>query len=193
MWQFEAPMDAARDLPDRSAGTRKLLLPIAIACLVVGLLVLLLWPAIDAAWLPGMSPQKYNPVFHAAIAGADRVVIRDGGMDCCGAVDGQAILYEIKDPAQVRDFRDHIQIAPRRWTAPCRCCGYPGIDWYAGDRRLALTAITTIPCLRWVGFRGDVFLTEDSYRWLDNWMQEHQIPRSTSERMERREAERSHR
>ena len=41
-----------------------------------------------------------------------------------------------------------------------------------------------IPCLRWAGFRGDVFLTDDSYCWLENWMEEHRIPRSPSEQME---------
>jgi hypothetical protein len=157
---------------------------IAIDAVVVGLVLFLLWPAIDAIWLPGMSPSKYNQAFHTAIAEADRVVIRDGGMDCCGPVDGQDVLYEITDLGRVREFRDHIQIAPRRWAQPCRGCGYPGIDWYVGKQRAAITAIACIPCLRWAGFRGDVFLTDDSYQWLRNWMEEHHIPQSRSERME---------
>lgn len=80
-------------------------------------------------------------------------------VNCFGAVEDQAILYEMKDRAQVREFREHLQITPCRRKAPYRCTDYPATDWYTGDQRLAVTAITAWPSLRWRGFRGDVSLT----------------------------------
>ena len=103
-------MDVAVDSSSRREG-RRFVRPIAIVAVVAGLVLIVLWPAIDAAWLPGMSCSKYNAVLHTAIAEANRVVIRDGGMDCCGPVDGQDVLYEITDIGQVREFREHLQTA----------------------------------------------------------------------------------
>ena len=65
------------------------------------------------------------------------------------------------------------------------CCGYPGIDWYKGKKRLALTAVQHGMGIRWkkfgtsyvgpIRFYGDVPLTTDSALWLIDWLRGHGV------------------
>ncbi len=129
---------------------------------------------------------KYNNEFHNAIRGADRIVVRDGGFDCCGPVDKQKIIFEIKDQKEIESLYNHLQFDPNGYTDICLCCGYPGIDWYKGNSRLALTSIQHIGKLRWKGFKagykwpgksniGDAPLTYESAIWIKKWLMAHGI------------------
>ena len=118
---------------------------------------------------------NYDGSFHRRIARADRIVIRDGGFDCCRSVKGQKALLEITDPEAIGDFNRHLAFkAHQPWTV-CMCCGYPGIDWYRGGKRIALTSVQHGRAIRWDGFPGDAALTEPSSAWLVDWFLMHGI------------------
>ncbi|MCX7723485.1 MAG: hypothetical protein N2379_10595, partial [Verrucomicrobiae bacterium] len=50
-----------------------------------------------AQWVPRLvyhRPLRYDVPFHAAIAKADKIVVRGGsGFDCCGKVDESNVLF----------------------------------------------------------------------------------------------------
>ena len=118
---------------------------------------------------------NYDGSFHRRIAQADRIVIRDGGFNCCHSVKGQKALLEITDPEAVGDFNRHLEFkAHQPWNC-CMCCGYPGIDWYRGRKRIALTSVQHGRAMRWDGFPGDAALTEPSSAWLVDWFLMHGI------------------
>ena len=67
----------------------------------------------------------------------------------------------------------------------CLCCGWPGIDWYKGRKRLALTSVQHGHGIRWKEFGtqyfgplrgyGDIPLTNESAIWLIEWLGSHGI------------------
>ena len=117
----------------------------------------------------------YDGSFHRRISPSDRIVIRDGGFNCCRSVKGQKTLLEITDPGAIVDFNRHIAFETHQpWTV-CMCCGYPGIDWYRGGKRIALTSVQHGRAIRWAGFPGDAALTEPSSAWLVDWFLLHGI------------------
>jgi hypothetical protein len=105
----------------------------------------------------------------------DRVVVRDGGFDCCGPVDDDKVLLEITDPNKLDELMKNIEVQKYHTFRGCGCCGYPGVDWYKGNERLALTSIQHGHSIRWKGFKGDAYLTEDSSAWIIHWLKKHGI------------------
>jgi hypothetical protein len=161
-------------------------------------------------WLWGMAyhrPLRYDVPFHPAIAKADKVVVRDGGFDCCGKVDGDKILFTVTDPEEVKQVAAHLEFQSVTTTnslyESCMCCGSPGIDWYRDGRRIALTAVQHGHGIRWRGFAtsrilgiqigyGDGPLTKGSADWLVGWLAEHGVtgPKEEAEKEQRRTEER---
>jgi hypothetical protein len=136
-------------------------------------------------------PLRYDQPFHKAIAGADRIIVRRGGFNCCGPVDNNPILFEITDSAEVAEIASQLQFVSRTTNnssrESCQCCGYPGMDWYKGDTRIALTSIQHGQAIRWRGFTtarwfgrrigyGDGPLTPTSQQWLKGWLAAHGAP-----------------
>lgn len=124
-----------------------------------------------ATWKDANDPLRYGRHFDGLIAWADRIVVRQGGSDCCGPVDGQRVLFEVVAPDELAEVRDHLQISPGKPSGGCLCCGFPGVDWYRGKTRIALTSVHHGRNLRWSGFPGDAPLTEESARWLREWLE----------------------
>lgn len=137
------------------------------------------------------TPYRYDGSFHRTIARADRIVVRAGGFDCCGSVKDDSALFSLTDPSAVAEVAAHIQFEPLTITnsflESCLCCGYPGIDWYRGKKRIALTGMQHGRAIRWKGFttahlfglaigHGDLPLTTESQRWLKNWFEAHGVP-----------------
>ena len=121
-------------------------------------------------------PWIFDGKFYDLITKADRVVIRNGGFDCCGSVDKQKVLLTITNQQDIAKLNDCIQIQTNQdWNA-CMCCGYPGLDWYIGNTRIALTGVQHGRAIRWKDFPGDGFLTDDSSRNLSKWLFDHHIP-----------------
>jgi hypothetical protein len=123
----------------------------------------------------------YRGQFHRCIATADRIVVRDGGYDCCEPVDGQKVLFEVTDRAEITEVAARIEFPREQGMGFCMCCGYPGIDWYRGGRRLALTSVQHGRGLRWKGFPGDAGLTEASADWLVEWLAKHGVTQPKEE------------
>ncbi len=124
----------------------------------------LFWVPIDA-FLDGT-----DDPFHRAIKDADRIVIREGGYDCCGPVNKQKVLAVITDPIEIKDISKNIKFSVWQSNSKCLCCGYPGIDWYRGGKLLALTAIQHGTAIRWKGFDHDKEFTFVSAGWLGSWL-----------------------
>jgi hypothetical protein len=121
-------------------------------------------------------PWVYDGKFHKLIATADRIVIRDGGMDCCESVEDKKRFVELTDPKQIAAFNQHLVFEYDKGMM-CACCGYPGIDWYRGNKRLALTAVHHGYTLAWRGFPcGDMGFTKESSKWLASWLLDHKVP-----------------
>ncbi len=126
-----------------------------------------------------------NPEFQHAIKGADRIVIRNGGFNCCGNdVDAQSILLEITDKEEIDEFNRSMKFQHRfmiSFETPCRCCGFPGIDWYRGTERIALTGMQHGRAVRWAGFRADESLTLEAAQWFESFRRENGLPKERSQ------------
>ena len=112
---------------------------------------------------------------------ADRIVIREGGFNCCGKVgtaekDGKWLLV-ITNAAEIVEFNALFDFTED--CGGCMCCGYPGIDWYRKGKRIALTAMQHGHSLRWKGFKsgsdkfGDCYYTNESKTKLADWFRAH--------------------
>jgi hypothetical protein len=119
----------------------------------------------------------YRGQFHEAVRQADRIVVRDGGFKGPTPLDQQRILFQITDPAEVRRLSEGLRFQPDQKPSPCSHWGYPGIDWYQGERRLAMTAVLHYKMIRWDRFPGDndAVLTSESATWLKRWLLGHGI------------------
>lgn len=134
-------------------------------------------------------PIVYGRQLHDALGDkCDRIVIREGGYNCCGSIDGDPILFDTRDPIIVAEVFEKLQFEPVRTSnslmETCMCCGYPGIDFYKGNHRLANTSVQHAVKLRWAGFStarvafrqmgyGDAPLTKESQAWLEAFLSEH--------------------
>ena len=113
---------------------------------------------------------QYNGEFHKVIEQADRLVVRDGGYNCCGPVDGQGILLTITNPRETGELHRIIEFEAHQTWSVCMCCGYPGLDWYRGKKRVALTALHHGRAIRWNEFPGDAQLTLRSSQAIVEWL-----------------------
>jgi hypothetical protein len=122
-------------------------------------------------------PKKWihNDKFHKTIAEADRIVIRDGGFGCCRNVDDAKIFFQIKDIMEIKKVYSKLKFQRQQYFSACGCCGYPGIDWYKGDKRIALTALKHGKRLKWKGFSTPEALTDESSKWLVAWLVKHGV------------------
>ncbi len=111
----------------------------------------------------------YQGQFDWVLNSADQMVIRDGGFNCC-VTEQPAVIADIRDPAKIAELRANLKFKSSQIADACMCCGYPRIDWYSGNRPLALTAIQHAAAVRWRGFPGDAVLTNESAAWLYGWM-----------------------
>ena len=153
-------------------------------------------------------PLRYDVPFTAAIAKADKIVVRDGGFDCCNAVDDNKVLFIVTNLVDVQEIASHFKFQPLTTTnsfyETCLCCGSPGIDWYRGNRRIALTAVQHAQGIRWRGFStarilgirigyGDGPLTKKAAEWLIVWFDQHGVagPKKEAEAKKQRAGERA--
>jgi tetratricopeptide (TPR) repeat protein len=134
-------------------------------------LVLSLLVAVALVILWEVTGYRKIATFRDSIATADRIVVRDGGFNCCGPVDDEVILFEVTDPSEIEAVVTNLTFAGSQ--SPCNCCGFPGIDWYRGEERVALTAIQHGKAVRWGG--SDLRLSETSRQWLTHWLVGHGV------------------
>ena len=126
--------------------------------------------------------------FHATIKNADRIVVREGGFDCCRSareLDTLKVIADVRDRHEIRDVYEHVVFdTSQDQLDACMCCGDLGIDWYRRGRRIALTAFHERGALRWKHFRcgyrfpgwsmaADAPLTGESTEWVKRWLVRH--------------------
>jgi hypothetical protein len=138
-----------------------------------------------SAWKDARDPMRYGRHLDGLTAWADRIVVRAGGFNCCGPVDDQEVLFEVMDPDELAEVRAHLQFVPGEPSGGCLCCGFPGMDWYRGKTRIALTSIQHGFALRWTGFPGDAHFTEESAQWLRQWFERHGLSEEKLNSLER--------
>lgn len=124
---------------------------------------------------PEPGPWVYSNEFHNIIKYADRMVIRNGGFGCCEPIDKQKVLTTITNLQELAEVYTNLQFVTKQDWGLCECCGYPGLDWYRGTNRLALTSVQHCDAIRWEGFPGDASLTENSRKWLRAWLKRRNI------------------
>ena len=149
------------------------------AFLLLSLLVLAAVPARagDPATNAPALARAEQAHFLDVVSGADRIVIRDGGFDCCTKdVDKQRILATVDDPAEVKAFTAMVRFTEEHGFGHCLCCGFPGIDWWKGNRKLALTSVQHGDGLRWSGFSDDYRFTPESAAALAAWFRSRGLP-----------------
>ena len=115
--------------------------------------------------------QLRTSAFQAKIADADRVVIRKGGGGCHGDPDKDDVLYVITNKTEIAEFGKMFRFSGGGMM--CACCGYPGVDWWKGDKRLVLSAIHHGITLREDGASGDLLLLPFSRLALSAWFKDH--------------------
>lgn len=140
-----------------------LLAPLAVLQVVIGLAALCRGSLIGG--------QMRTLAFQPEIADADRVVIRKGGGGCHGDPDRDDVLYVITNKTELAEFGKMFRFSGS--SMPCGCCGYPGVDWWKGDKRIVLSAIHHGITLRVKGPSSDLRLSHFSRLALAKWFKDH--------------------
>ena len=146
-------------------------------CLSTVFLLLLLSALVLAIYIAfGLGGPFANMRFAEMSEKADRIVIRNGGYNCCRKnVDDQEILYVITNASEIAEFNSLFKFRSGGSGNFCMCCGYPGIDWWCGDKKLALTALKHKHGLWWEGIGGVAPLTIESAIKVREWFTRHGI------------------
>ena len=85
-----------------------------------------------------------NPNFQRIMKSVTRIVIRDGGDICCVSKADtlkQKVFVEITAKEEIADFAEHIVFKKGTSINECFCCGRPGLDLYAGKKRVFFSGI----------------------------------------------------
>ena len=117
-----------------------------------------------------------NMQFRAMVRDADHVIIRDGGGLCHSDPDSEPSLYEITNKAEIAEFNQMFRFSSQ--TMRCRCCGYPGVDWWRNGKRIAVSAIHHGTALRIEGKSFDWHLSPRSQERIKEWLEAHCKERS---------------
>jgi len=80
------------------------------------------------------------------------------------ASDPEPVMSPRAAAALIDDVDNCFQ--PEQTTRSCECVGYPGIDWYRGRERIAVTSVQHYRAIRWKDFPTDAVLTPESAAWL---------------------------
>jgi hypothetical protein len=113
--------------------------------------------------------------FHDTVRQSDRIIVRDGGFNGPLPLDRQRILFQVTNPAEIREVVENLQFQPQQTAPSCACWGYPGIAWYRGRQCLAITSVQHCRAIRWKDFPTDAALTQPSAVWLKQWLLRHQV------------------
>jgi hypothetical protein len=120
----------------------------------------------------------YNGIFHKTVAQTDKIVVRDGGYDT-EAIGIAKILYESKDPKEIKKLLSILQFDKKQEGGECDCYGYPGIDWYKGKKRLATTALQAGSGFNWEEFPNEASLTKKSSKLIIKWLKKRGIKKDS--------------
>ena len=126
--------------------------------------------------------------FKKRITQADKIVIRDGGVNWDLPTDKDPVLCTIVDPKEIAAFNKMFAFVEKADWQPsdigqqCRCQGGPGIDWWKGEEKLAQTALHHGKSLWWDGFTWDFVLTKKSLKAIADRLSSHSISLDNAKR-----------
>ena len=115
--------------------------------------------------------RKTSVVFATVSPGRIASWCANGGF--CGPTENDMVLFKVTDPSEIKDVLANLECTTV--TDQCRCCGFPGIDWYEGGQRIALTSVQHGKAIRWDGSKYDLRLSVKSGRWLVRWLVAHGV------------------
>ncbi len=129
----------------------------------------------------------------ATVQGTTKLRIRTGGT-CHRQVQDEKTLAEITEPEEIERLLNGIQINEDGSNFYCGCCGDPTLEFYAGDRLLAMVGYHHGQSLRWAGSQwpADGLLTQPSQAFVVSWLAQHGIQgprREVEERQKQRDEE----
>lgn len=113
--------------------------------------------------------------FVAAVASADRVIVRSGGT--CHRSGKERTLAEVQGPEAVRRLLAICRVDDTLGDR-CMCCGSPTFEFWSGDRLLAQVGLHHGHALRWHegAWEDDAILTSGAARRLAAWLADHGVP-----------------
>lgn len=118
---------------------------------------------------------RWADAFKSAVAGADRVRIRSGGL-CHRDIEHEKTLTETKDPAHIASLLASIDIDEAESGFHCMCCGNPSIEFYRGEKLLASLGFHHGVSLRWKRpWPGDAKLTPEGTTAMQRWLADHGV------------------
>lgn len=128
-----------------------------------------------------------------AVRQTTRIRIRSGGT-CHRQPDQEKTLAEITEQDEISRFLDGIAIDEAGSNFYCGCCGNPTLEFYEGDRLLAMVGYHHGQSLRWAGgeWPTDALLTRSSQTFMVSWLAQHGVqgPRhEVEERQKQRDEE----
>ncbi|MDF1711439.1 MAG: hypothetical protein P1U90_04330, partial [Akkermansiaceae bacterium] len=85
----------------------------------------------------------------------------------------RAVYFEVKDAAEIKLLAKNMVFIRGAWRNDCDCRGYPGMDWYVGDKLVAITAIKHGYGI--IRNRTIARFTKESKIWMTKWLLEHGI------------------
>ncbi len=103
------------------------------------------------------------------IADADRILVREVKLERDVGIVGGKVLFEVRKPEEVQKVLNMMSFRTEGWRDPCRCTGYPLLEWRKGDVRLANTTYKHSARMHWVGV-GDCDLDWDCGDRLGEWL-----------------------
>ncbi|MGE5296769.1 MAG: hypothetical protein ACM3VT_18265, partial [Solirubrobacterales bacterium] len=126
-----------------------------------------------------------------AVRETTKVRIRSGGT-CHRRPNEEQMLVEVTEQGEINRFLDGIDIDEARSNFYCGCCGNPTLEFYAGDRLLAMVGYHHGQSLRWAGgeWPTDALLTQSSQAFVVSWLSQHGVQgprREVEERQKQRD------
>jgi len=81
------------------------------------------------------------------------------------------MYFVVTNEAEIASVLEHLDFRPQLQGNPCWCAGNPWVDWYEGDRLLAV-GYWKLGGLLW-GDMTFAWLTPDSRKWFETWFEQH--------------------
>lgn len=106
------------------------------------------------------------------IKGADKVVVRSGGM-CHRNAKREKVLFTLTDEQAIRELWDGIKLEGGQFgkISMCMCCGNPTFEFYRGKKLLTSVSFHHSYNLRWAGWSSDAHLSVESSKYFKELFQ----------------------
>jgi tetratricopeptide (TPR) repeat protein len=129
--------------------------------------------AFDYAYPGARGPDPSQRDLDAVLPGVTRVCVLGGAM-VRGRAMGGPVLFDIQDPAAIRDLAIGLRIVEKPSTfGHCQCLGGPTIELYSGLEHVATLGIQHGRAIRWKRWYHDAQLRDGNR--LNRWLHDHGV------------------